>query len=806
MENSHVAEQLQAFTAGADLIGLIGHAQANAAKHPDESFGTGGSIPPHLAPLALATAPDASNAVSNDGRSRWGWLTATVLTPLFLLAGVLLTIELQKGQLVIESDAANVSVSLLKDGQVYQQLRIEPGVNSTRLYAGKYQVEIDSGSDAVQIDDKQFTIQKGETTIARVTTVDAKEPTATPVVALPESELLPVTQSMEREILELEIEREDLLATLGKDHPKLAPVERRLKLMREFADRSGKSTNATKPPASQLLFEGKTLRQWLDVLAHDRSPGAIAGALTAVGALMLPESRQQVSDTLLRILPTLDGEMKINRVLGSVAVLDSVAFALLERATPAAEYYPMLASECERSQDLKWTSRIIQSWQYVTADAAPTALVDWLQSNVFESAERPPLLDEASTFYATLLLGHLTPLEPSLEDRMVKTLEECQFLGNDFWLDRFYVGATDSDHRLTAPGEKFAARVCLHAIAALDDEETQPQYVVQAIMVLEGFRGIFARLVGDEGSARLETALRRRLVAMSTSDERLFELAELNSPFAASEVNGPIPIQPSYSFTVTTDRADARVASVAIALLRFAKDLDIGLTFNSELNSIYQATVPLSRDLYLSLVEANPYQNRRVITHLLLRWPALIVGPEPWRRFSVEPTQKHWLATIIRTEALRALPADTSERLQAEEDLATKLAWTQSRFAQFDSDMDEKFSEEEFFSFAKELKLNVSFQRADKDDNKSLSVEELFEYLESGGATLRRRPTEATSAATSNELLDLAKRTIGKYDLNSDGELSPNEWERIFINPTAADTNNDGVITAEEYAAFREKE
>ena len=91
----------------------------------------------------------------------------------------------------------------------------------------------------MQIDDKQFTIQKGETTIARIRTVDAKEPATPPEVALPESNSMPETQSIEREILELEMEREDLLAKLGKGHPKLAPVERRLKLMREFADRSG---------------------------------------------------------------------------------------------------------------------------------------------------------------------------------------------------------------------------------------------------------------------------------------------------------------------------------------------------------------------------------------------------------------------------------------------------------------------------------------------------------------------------------------------------------------------------------------
>ena len=243
---------------------------------------------------------------------------------------------------------------------------------------------------------------------------------------------------------------------------------------------------------------------------------------------------------------------------------------------------------------------------------------------------------------------------------MLKTLQDCQFLGNDFWLDGFFVNATDSDHRLAASGKSFAAQVCIHAIAALDDDDTPAQYVVQAVRILGSVRGSLANLVGDDGSASLETALRRRLVALSTSDERLFELVELNPPFAASKPNDVSFIEPSYKVRVITDGGDDRVASVAIELLRFVKDLDIGLKLNSELESIYQATVPLSRDLYLSLVVANPYQNRRWGSSFDLRWPAFVV-PEPWRRqFSVEPTQKHWLANIIGSEVLRALPVDTT--------------------------------------------------------------------------------------------------------------------------------------------------
>ena len=120
--------------------------------------------------------------------------------------------------------------------------------------------------------------------------------------------------------------------------------------------------------------------------------------------------------------------------------------------------------------------------------------------------------------------------------------------------------------------------------------------------------------------------------------------------------------------------------------------------------------------------------------------------------------------------------------------------------------MDNQLSADEFSNLVKELNRPMSFENADKDDNKSVTVEELFEYLESGGPMLRSSPTDApSSAASSNPRLEWAKRTINKYDLNGDGQLTANEWEQMIIKPTAADANHDGIITAEEYAAFREK-
>lgn len=808
---AHVAEQLQAFTAGADLISLIGLAQANIAKLPEECFENVANAPSPIAPLALATNSDSSHG----GKSRWGWLTAAALTPLFVLAGVLITLDMQKGQLVIESDAANVSVSLLKEGEVYQRLTIEPGVNTTRLYAGKYQVEIDSGSAAVQIDDRQFVIQKGETTIARVRMVDADKSATLPVVTLPDSNSLPVPQSIEREILELEMLREELLAKWGNGHPKLAPVELRLKQMREFADRSGRPTDSSNLPKSELLFEGKTLTQWLDVLAHDRSPGAVSNAFDAVKALMLPGSSQQVSETLLRILPTLDGDMLLKLAgEGASMKLDDVAFPLLLRATPAAEYYPMLARECERSQDSIWTSRILESFKAATADSTPTALVDWLQLNIIESIVRHPLLDEAAELFAAFLLYQRAPIEPSLEDRMLKSLEDCHYLSHKFWLGSFVASSSNGDHRLAAPGAKFAAQVCLQAIAALDDDATPPQYVIQAIMILDSVRGSLPELVGDEDSKKLNGALRKRLAELSSSDSQLYAIVELNNPFRATEFKDPLAFSMAYTARIGNYSSgnrffgsgsdNSRFASVAFELISFVKHMDFGAQLRSELKSVYLATVPVDRELYLLFTRYNPFGVSEISGVTLLNWPELEMRASNRDQFSAPPTQRQWLAAFIKQELANAFPDLVSKDQVDKQFHATRLAWTQSRFAQFDSDMDNQLSVGEFNKLGTKLSMHFHFALADKDDDKSVSVEELFEYLESGSPTQPKvPPVETTSSAISDKSMRWAAQRISQYDRNGDGVLTANEWDGLAFKANGADANNDDVITEEELVAYR---
>lgn len=79
----------------------------------------------------------------------------------------------------------------------------------------------------------------------------------------------------------------------------------------------------------------------------------------------------------------------------------------------------------------------------------------------------------------------------------------------------------------------------------------------------------------------------------------------------------------------------------------------------------------------------------------------------------------------------------------------------------------------------------------------------------SGSSSASRSSSASTSTKTSSAIggtqMEWAQRQIAKYDKNRDNQLTASEWEKMLIKPVGADANGDGVLTVEEYAAFRAK-
>ena len=232
---AHVAEQLAQWSDGANLPALIRTAQQATPVSPHESI----------------TADELYPAVSlrsTQPPHRFGrWLMAAAAGAFALAAVVLITLETQKGQIVIESIDANVTVQLSKDGQVQKSLTVVPGATSTRIAAGQYDVSIAAGSDQFAMDRETLEIKRGETVVARVR-------------QLPQaSSLTPSTVSIAPAI------QEDVDAT---------------------------------------VYEGKTLATWRKELIRDRSLEAIQGALEAINALANEQERPALLQEFMQNFPT----------------------------------------------------------------------------------------------------------------------------------------------------------------------------------------------------------------------------------------------------------------------------------------------------------------------------------------------------------------------------------------------------------------------------------------------------------------------------------------------------------------------
>ncbi len=178
---AHAAELLEPFCHGAELVALVARAKAIACVESPSRPPMASLLHPGL---HLETAPTDSSAVllassqHQAGNKRNGWgrvLTWSLLAfglGLFC-AGILFVLETSKGQLVIESENANLQVKLLKEGEEATELHIEPGVQTTRLRGGKYEIVIDAPSDNFTISNQHFTIRNGETIVAKISSREA---------------------------------------------------------------------------------------------------------------------------------------------------------------------------------------------------------------------------------------------------------------------------------------------------------------------------------------------------------------------------------------------------------------------------------------------------------------------------------------------------------------------------------------------------------------------------------------------------------------------------------------------------------
>lgn len=148
------------------------------AKTPDQRFDSAEQVGEllegclaHVQQPTVSPLPTSVAALSSGGREfppSFKFIAAAAFAFLIFVAGVFVTIELNKGTLTIESNADDVPIRILQDGETVQRLTVKQSGETVRIAAGNYVVVIDTPTDELRIEDGQVVLRRGESEIVRV--------------------------------------------------------------------------------------------------------------------------------------------------------------------------------------------------------------------------------------------------------------------------------------------------------------------------------------------------------------------------------------------------------------------------------------------------------------------------------------------------------------------------------------------------------------------------------------------------------------------------------------------------------------
>lgn len=104
-------------------------------------------------------------------RRQFKFVATLALLGFFLLGGVLIVLELNKGTLRIESEADDVPIRIVQGNDVVEKLTVSKSGESVRIAAGNYQVQIDGHMDGLLLDNGAVTLQRGGDDVVRIVRV-----------------------------------------------------------------------------------------------------------------------------------------------------------------------------------------------------------------------------------------------------------------------------------------------------------------------------------------------------------------------------------------------------------------------------------------------------------------------------------------------------------------------------------------------------------------------------------------------------------------------------------------------------------
>lgn len=221
-----------------------------------------------VAPQSIPTVPP----------PRWPLVAAAGFLLLSLVLGFVIRIQTLSGELVIETAEEDVQVRILKSGQLHRSLTLTQTAQSLRLGDGEYEIEITSDADRLVVQGAEFTLDRGETRLARI-------------------------------------------------------------VHRENKPRIAATVSSGVAETDQPTYEGKTLDQWIDVLKNERSPLRVIEGSQALSKLGTRERSDEAIKALLVAIRFHELNTRHTLDNGETVSLSSVMFDVLDAcdATVVAE-------------------------------------------------------------------------------------------------------------------------------------------------------------------------------------------------------------------------------------------------------------------------------------------------------------------------------------------------------------------------------------------------------------------------------------------------------------------------------------
>ncbi|WP_430452223.1 protein kinase domain-containing protein [Rhodopirellula europaea] len=411
---SHVAELLQPFCDDHDLVAL--------SRVPISELARSGVT--QVGPLLDPQEP----SVPPRHPFQWRWLAAAAL-PFLIAAGFVINLQLQKGQLVIDSEAA-VTVNLIQGGKNYEQIKVQPGTTKTRLYAGTYEITIDNPSDSFSLDKDSIRLEQGDVVVARIRSESSNEPNRLSHTALASSPRLsgvslpasdsPVQPGDKLHVFALADEALSAKVTvLADDTIKLrligfvstrgktiAELERQLndKYKQFFSDPGIElyhdisavplHQSVDLPQANEPLYSGKSFSDWVQILEHETSKEGVEDAAHAVVHMAQPEDAEMLSRI---ILEKLDREVsKGDRA--ALGIDPGFLFGVLSQVNPGQRYVELLSHRLQDGDEKTRIQTIENGFESVGVafkndERDWTSVLRWFEKNVLQGTENAKLVD-----------------------------------------------------------------------------------------------------------------------------------------------------------------------------------------------------------------------------------------------------------------------------------------------------------------------------------------------------------------------------------------------------------------------------